>query len=472
MDVDRLRESDVVDFVVAYVWMDDWMDSDDEFKFCFFEWWIWVYLVKFVNDKFIVFEEFGKKWLFAVRDAYFARIFEFLREDDCWCVGVLFWLFFLVEIEDYDGFIVYDVLSDVSMLNIVCWEIEFKAVFFRGEGVDVCCVECVCVLLFVCDDGDMFNDDDINDDDIVIEFLDDGNDEIYVDVFDEIESFVCRMATSNAYEVYVMYGDYVFIELDIEIKVLIDVFVDFIIFCECMFLMSVWMMMNKDGDWCFALTFVVIRRLGDDGVYVDEGLLCFCIDVVFEMILNEWMFFVEGVIEGVIVVFDFTASFVVDAYFRSYVRDVLFCVDVVWIGDIVVLYVLFSEFVDDVCVWMCDCDVFVSLVSYYGDAFYGYVEILRVAGDVSGDEVMFEIFVVDCVGNMCFICVDVKIMDESLFVVVDVEWKYISRRRRRFGYIFFYFIIGIFDILVYLIYYFYLCVVYFFLLFLIVFLVL
>ena len=80
VDVDRLRESDAVDFVAAHVWTDDWMDSDDESKFRFLERWIRAHLAKSANDKPIVFEEFGKKRPLAVRDAYFARTFELLRE--------------------------------------------------------------------------------------------------------------------------------------------------------------------------------------------------------------------------------------------------------------------------------------------------------------------------------------------------------------------------------------------------------
>ena len=309
VDVDRLRESDAVDFVAAHVWTDDWMDSDDESKLRFLERWIRAHLAKSANDKPIVFEEFGKKRPLAVRDAYFARTFELLREDDRRRAGALFWLLSPAEIEDYDGFTVYDAPSDASTLNIVRREIESKAAFFRGEGVDACCAECACAPPPARDDGDTFNDDDTNDDDIVIEFPDDGNDEIYVDAPDEIESFACRMATSNAYEAHATYGDYVSIELDIETKVPIDVFADFITPRERMSPTSVRTTTNKDGDWRFASTFVATRRLGDDGVYVDEGPLRFRIDVVPETTPNERTFFVEGVTEGVTVVFDSTRTF-------------------------------------------------------------------------------------------------------------------------------------------------------------------
>lgn len=421
VDVDRLRESDAVDFVAAHVWTDDWMDSDDESKLRFLERWIRAHLAKSANDKPIVFEEFGKKRPLAVRDAYFARTFELLREDDRRRAGALFWLLSPAEIEDYDGFTVYDAPSDASTLNIVRREIESKAAFFRGEGVDACCAECACAPPPARDDGDTFNDDDTNDDDIVIEFPDDWNDEIYVDAPDEIESFACRMATSNAYEAHATYGDYVSIELDIETKVPIDVFADFITPRERMSPTSVRTTTNKDGDWRFASTFVATRRLGDDGVYVDEGPLRFRIDVVPETTPNERTFFVEGVTEGVTVVFDSTAPFVVDAYLRPYARDVLSRADVVRIGDIAVLYVSFSEPVDDVRVRMRDRDAFVSLASHHGDAFYGYVEISRAAGDVPGDEVTFEISAVDRAGNTCFTCADAKTTDESSLVVVDAE---------------------------------------------------
>jgi hypothetical protein len=61
------------------------------------------------------------------------------------------------------------------------------------------------------------------------------------------------------------------------------------------------------------------------------------------------------------------------------------------------------------------------LASHHGDAFYGYVEISRAAGDVPGDEVTFEITAVDRAGNACFTCADAKTTDESSLVVVDAE---------------------------------------------------
>jgi hypothetical protein len=227
------------------------------------------------------------------------------------------------------------------------------------------------------------------------------------------------MTTSNAYDAHATYGDHVSIEFRIESKVPFDAFVDFITPRERMSPTSVQTTTNEEGETRFASTFFATRHLGNGGVYVDEGPMRFRIEIVHETTLDERSFVINGVTEGITVVFDSTAPYVVDAYLRPYVRNAPPRANAVRIGDIAVLYVTFSEPVDDVRIRMRDRDAFVSLASPHGDAFYGYVEISRAAGDLPGDEVSFEITAVDRAGNACFTCADTQTTDGSSLIVFD-----------------------------------------------------
>lgn len=410
VDIDRLHRNDAIDFICVHVWADNWMDSDEESKLRFLDRWVREHIARSKSSsKPVIFEEFGKKRPLAVRDAFFTRVFELLREDDERSSGALLWLFSAEDVEDYDGFTVY-APSDESTLAIVRDEVESMRAFTASGATNVSVPSSWTPP--PAPPPPPKSDDDDDDDDIVVDFPPDDPRWNVRDVLDAtggvVLSYTCRMSSSNAFEAHATYGDHVSIELAFEATRELDVFIEFVTSTrERMILTSERVTSNRDGGERVAASLAATRRLGDDDVYVNEGPITFQIYLIERGNMNAYV--VDAVTSGTTVVFDSAAPFVVDAFLRPYKPNsnggsLTFDID---FGDVAVLYVLFSEPVEEPEFRANGRRAFVSPASSHGDAYYAYIEITS-GVDSAGDEIAFEIVsALDRAGNPCFTCENV-----------------------------------------------------------------
>jgi len=412
VDIERLHRNDAIDFVCVHVWADNWMDSDDESKFRFLERWVREHIARSKSSlKPVIFEEFGKKRPLAVRDAFFTRVFELLREDDARSSGALLWLFSADDVEDYDGFTVY-APSDASTLDIVRDEVESMRAFIESGATNVSVPSSWTPPTTTTTPPNSDDNDEDEDEDTIVNFPPDDPHWNVREVRDltggVVLSYTCRMSSSNAFEAHATYGDHVYIELALEATREIDVFIEFVTSTrERMTLTSERVTFDPKGGERVSTSLAATRRLGDDEVYVNEGPMKFQIYLIERG--NENAYVVDAVTSGTTVVFDSAAPFVVDAFLRPYKPNsnggsLTFDID---FGDVAVLYVLFSEPVEEPEFRANGRRAFVSPASSHGDAYYAYIEITP-SLDLSGDEVAFEIVsALDRAGNRCFTCENV-----------------------------------------------------------------
>jgi len=402
VDMNRLNDVNDIDYVTIHCWVDDWMDSDDESKYRFLQTYIRAQ-VSSARAKPIILEEFGKHRPLPIRDRFFRRVYELLREDgrNPARSGSLFWLFVPADVEDYDGFSVYS--TDESTLAIVK---EDAKSFVVGPSTPPAAsappVEC-------CEPPRQPDGDEVS-----VEF------ETYDGGFiggdgESLISYSTTMFSSNSYDAHATYGDYVSIEFVIKTKIQVNADIDFAGVQDTMTLTSTSVSTSiasaqTQGD-VLTLSFSSTRRLGQGGNYIDEGPIDFTIYVtLYSATSVEYV--VKNVTHGTRIVFDSAAPYITDAFLRPYTSqgDIVKehqVFSTVAFGDIAVLYVAFSEPVGAPKVKMNGREAFVSLATAHStNSFYAFVEITP-ENDVLGSDVTFEVVeAADYAGNKCFTCSD------------------------------------------------------------------
>ena len=418
VDMSRLQDVMDVDYVTVHCWVDDWMDSDDESKYRFMQTWVRAHLDQ-SSSKPVVLEEFGKHRPLDVRDRFFRRVYELLREDgrNAARSGSLFWLFVPNEIEDYDGFSVY--ASDATTLSIV----RDDATSFDDSSappIDAYAPPPPSSTPMTPpgedDDIDDEDDDDVDFETIVAPVADAESSSF---------SYSCRMLTSNAYEAHATYGDYVSIELVLNtVNFTVDnVDIDFAGVQDTMAVTATRVRTSVGSSDMFTTTsyFTATRRLGEGGIYLDEGPIMFAMYFAPSSSSSNAFVTITKVTHGTRIVFDSAAPFVTDAFLRPYSSGNEQSNTVAY-GDIAVLYVAFSEPVGIPKVLMNGRDAFVSVAkAHSANAFYAFVEITAET-DALGSAVSFEVIEAnDYAGNKCYTCSDglsKRTTDESSLTVV------------------------------------------------------
>ena len=397
VDMARLYDIDDIDYVTVHCWVDDWMDSDDESKYRFLQTWLRTHL-EMSRSKPLVVEEFGKHRPLDVRNRFFRRVYELLREDGRYPArsGALFWLLVASsDVEDYDGFSVYYTKNDETTLSIVGTDAASVGNSSAAAPVD----------MYAPPPHTAPPSSGEDDDDATEEF-----ETIIVDAPDDDEesssfSYSCRMLTSNAYEAHATYGDYVSIELVINANVALnDIDIDFAGVQDKMQLTS-----TRQSDVFFTMYFTATRRLGQGGNYLDEGPITFAIYLSSEIVAT-----ITRVTHGTTVVFDSASPFITDAFLRPYYSSSAGSDErsnTVAYGEIAVLYIAFSEPVGVPKVLMNARPAFVSLASaHVTSAYYAYIEVTS-GQDALGSMVTFEVLEAnDYAGNKCYTCSDAMTM--------------------------------------------------------------
>ena len=404
VDIESLGEIEDLDWIAVHLWVDDWLDSDDESKFRFLDRWIRAHL-ETAGTKPLIIEEFGKHKPVSVRDQFFSRVFTLASEHRRrpTSVGCLFWLLSPTSVNDYDGFTVYT--EDASTLSIVREDVE--RLIFQNISSETT-------------DGnfpDKQGDDSGEDQDVVVvEFPIDADDDLDAELVNGDASPIiiieCRMLSSNEYEAHATYGDYVALEIDVVALGEVEISLDFAAVQGAMTMTKMKRVVSHAnggsplGDELHA-TFGATRVLGESGIYLEEGPMKFTATLLVQTRDGpETYVFKDGVTRGTNVVFDATAPHITDAFLRPYARrPTSVNLNAVGAGDIAVLYVAFSEplrFPPKI--QMNGRDAHVSLASVHGNAFYGYIEISPKL-DAGRERVTFSIVSArDRSGNPCYTC--------------------------------------------------------------------